>query len=125
MPARRKSSPPPANPNKTEAAVIEGTKISNGDYIKVRPSAPGKKDGFIGVIRGFWMKDGAVNAIDVYGGKLGLERVHSLRLERVEVLSTRKQNSLKKTKHERAAARAEKLEQARERREAKRGSKIG
>lgn len=79
-----------------ETVEIEGKRISVDDYIKITPS-PGKKDGFIGKVRGWWITDeGVITAIDVWGGKPQHEKMRSFRPERVQVLSTRMQNSLKR-----------------------------
>lgn len=84
---------------------IGGQAIAVDDFVKVKPSAPGKKDGFIGVFRGVWMdEDGTVTAIDVWGDKRKQrERMRSFRPERIEILSTKMQNKLQKDRERRLA----------------------
>ncbi len=81
-------------------AVIHGKQVRVGDFIQVLPT-PGKRDGFTGPIRAIRVRDGAPAEVDVWGGRLGYDKLRTMRLERVKPLSTRKQNSIKKALSER------------------------
>lgn len=111
----RKLSAPAPHPDKQARAEVEGQLIGVDDYINVLPPAGKTRGKYLGKIRGIWVKDGVVTGIDVYGGKVGYEKVRTLRLDQVEILGVRKQNSLKRTVVERAMVRADKLEALRER----------
>jgi len=80
-----------------EVVYINDHPLAVDDYIKVLPTR-GNKTSFIGRVKGWWIKDGAIVTIDVWGGSKGREQMRSLRVDQVEVLSTRKQNTLRRTK---------------------------
>jgi hypothetical protein len=83
-----------------ETVEVNGKRIAVGHYIKVRRT-PGNKTSFIGKIKGWWIKDGEVVTIDVWGGSpKGAEKMRSLRIDQVEVLSPWKQRQLQSTKDE-------------------------
>jgi hypothetical protein len=80
-----------------ETVTIAGRTIAVGYSIKVLPTA-GNKTSFIGRIRGWWIDNGEVVTIDVWGGRPGKEKMRSLRLDQVEILSTRMQNKLQRAR---------------------------
>jgi hypothetical protein len=67
-----------------ETIVIDGQVIGVNDFIRVK--ATQGKSGFIGKVKGWWIKDGEVITIDVWGGSGGREQMRSLRLDKVEAL---------------------------------------
>lgn len=77
-----------------ETVTVAGRTITADQYIKVLPTL-GNKTSFIGRIKGWWIQDGEVVTIDVWGGRPGKEKMRSLRLDQVEILSTRMQNKLR------------------------------
>ena len=81
-----------------ETIEINGRKVTVDEYIKVLKTA-GNKTSFIGRVKGWWIKDGEVVAIDVWGGsgKKIAPKMRSLRLDQVEILSPRTQNKKKRT----------------------------
>jgi hypothetical protein len=81
-----------------EVVEVNGGKIAVDDFIQVHATTG--KPRFIGKIKGWWIKDGEVVTIDVWGGSKGHEQMRSVRLDQVTVLSTRKQNQLQRTKVE-------------------------
>jgi|JI10StandDraft_1071094.scaffolds.fasta_scaffold00994_13 hypothetical protein len=101
------------NPNERNAPMIGSTdsedRISlNGkhvgfdDYIKVLPSGPKKRDGFVGKVRGWWITDeGVIDAIDVWGGRVQHERMRSIRPSQVQVLSARAQKKMQQADEDR------------------------
>jgi len=78
-----------------ESITIGGRTVAVDDPIKVLRSTV-IKTSFIGRVKGWWIKDGEVVTIDVWGGRVGHQRMRSLRLDQVEVLSTRMKNSIKR-----------------------------
>lgn len=74
---------------------IDGHKITVGHYIKVLPT-PGNKTSFIGRVTGWWIKEGEIVGVDVWGGRPLKEKMRSLRLDQIVILSVRKQNSLQR-----------------------------
>lgn len=86
-----------------ELVLVNGEPVYDGDFVKVRPSRPKKRDGFVGRIKKVWVdEDGVVTAVDVFGGQKGRERYRSLRPERIETFSERVQSRM-----QREAAKAE------------------
>lgn len=85
-----------------EVVEIQGKLISVGHYIKVLPTA-GNKSSFIGKVTGWWIRDGEIIGVDVWGGRPLKEKMRSLRLDQVAVLSTRMQNSLRRADEARRA----------------------
>ena len=74
---------------------ISGKRIGIDDFIQVLPT-PGKRDGFIGRCRGWWITDdGEITAIDVWGGKAGHQMMRSIRPNRIRVLSPRRQATVR------------------------------
>jgi hypothetical protein len=73
--------------------TISGIELEIGDWVKVE-HAPGKRDGFTGKLAGWWVEEGIVTAIDVWGGKTGREKMRSVRTSRVTAL--KKQPTKKK-----------------------------
>lgn len=60
-----------------------------GDTVRVLPSRPGKRDGFLATLRAIVTDDaGAVRHLEVYGAPTGRPvAFHALRLERVRRVS--------------------------------------
>jgi hypothetical protein len=65
--------------------VLAGRTITVGDTVEVRPSRPGRRDGFDAVVIAARLDHtGAVAAIDVYGGRPGrAPATRTLRPERI------------------------------------------
>lgn len=87
----------------TEECFMLGEKaLAADDFVKVKPSAPGKKDGFIGVFRGIWIDDdGQVKGVDVWGDKRAArQRMRTFRPDRIEVLSPREQKRRRKARRD-------------------------
>jgi len=80
-----------------QSVTIDGRTIAVGSYIKVLRTA-GNKTSFIGRVRGWWIDTGVVVTIDVWGGRPGKEKMRSLRLDQVEILSSRMQNKLQRAR---------------------------
>lgn len=80
-----------------ETFIVGGQALAADDFVKVK-SGPGRKDGFIGVFRGIWMdEDGGITGIDVWGDKSAHhQRMRTFRPERIEILSTKMQNKLRR-----------------------------
>ena len=79
-----------------EAVVVDGIELYDDDYVKVR-HLPGRRDGFVGHLRGVRCdEDGNVIEVDCWGGKKGYEKMRTVPVDRVQVLSTRTQNRLQK-----------------------------
>jgi hypothetical protein len=86
-----------------ELPEIQGHQVADGDYIKVR-SIPGAV-GFYGKVRGIWItEDGEITGVDVWGGRPGYEKMRTFRPERLQVLSTRMQNKMRRADDERKEA---------------------
>lgn len=79
-----------------EVISVSGKRIAFYDFVKVKPSAPGKKNGYFGKVKGWWIDEGTVVAIDVWGGKPQHERMRSVRPEQIEVLTKKKQDELQR-----------------------------
>lgn len=78
-----------------DTVEISGKRIGVSDYIKVLPTA-GNKTSFIGTVKGWWIKEGEITALDVWGGRPGKQKMRSVRPDQVQVLSTRMQNKLQR-----------------------------
>lgn len=79
-----------------EAVVVNGVELFDGDYVKVL-HAEGRRDGFIGHLRGIRYDDeGNPVSVDAWGGKKGYEKMRTIPIERVKLLSTRTQNRLQR-----------------------------
>lgn len=88
-----------------DPVIITGSsKIGFEDFIRVPPSAPRKRDGFIGIVRAVWIDNetGEVTGIDVWGGRSGFEKMRTFHPDRVEILSARMQNKLQRDRERRA-----------------------
>jgi hypothetical protein len=85
-----------------EPIMLGGSALAADDFVKVKPSSPGRKDGFVGVFRGIWIDDdGKVTGVDVWGDKrISRQRMRTFRPERIEVLSPREQKRRRKARRE-------------------------
>lgn len=86
-----------------ETIELDGSgRIAVDDFVEVRPSEPGRRDGFVGRCRGWWITDaGVVTAVDVWGApRKGYEKMRSIRPDRIRVLSARRQSALRKAAQE-------------------------
>lgn len=86
---------------------LGGKYVGYSDYIKVLPSAPKKRDGFVGKVRGWWITDeGEITAIDIWGGhRSDRERMRSVRPNRVKVLSAKVQKQMQQADEDRRLGR--------------------
>ena len=57
--------------------------IRVGDVVKVRPSRPGKHDGFRGKVRAIFQEGDAVTRVDVWGGANGGASLRSFTPDRL------------------------------------------
>jgi hypothetical protein len=80
-----------------DGIVLDGRTVRFGDFVQVLPSAPGRRDGFTGKVKGWWITDdGEITALDVWGGKPQHEMMRSIRPTRVILFTDRRQGALQR-----------------------------
>lgn len=75
---------------------INGRTVKAGDFVKVAPSKPGKRDGFEARVRAGEFKGDALVSVEVAGAPGSrATAVRSIRPERITTFNTNKQQNLK------------------------------
>ena len=100
-----------------EVLPVLGRRIAVNHFVKVK-SAPGLAS-YVGKVKALWISNGEVTAVDIWGGpgKGAKHRpaLRTFRPDRLEVLSTRMQNTLQREVEERGIAAIEKRQIKRQR----------
>ena len=99
---------------RTVVFQLDGSDVAAGDMIRVKPSGPYQRDGFIGkVLYADFGSDGALSTITVYGGPAHYGSTRTFYVHRFETLDPKVQERQRLAKERVAEKAAEKAEKSR------------
>lgn len=100
--------------SRTEIFQLNGIDVVAGDMIRVKPSGPYQRDGFVGkVLYADFAPDGALASITVYGGQAHYGSTRTFYVHRFEVLDPKAQERQRLAKERAAEKAAEKAAKSR------------